>query len=339
MRRKGAILAGLVVLLAGAVFLYVNNQKTAQRPAAKTEDRRPQLKQLVAEQEIDSAKAEANYFPANKTRIDDLDAQVVDLLRQLPGVVHVDVAVAAAKPMCRIVHLRDYHFVPKELYTIDVKQAHGREFTTDEINRLHQEVLLEVELVQLEQMALLRCLIKHHGLKKVFSEGFSPGELEAYREKIAVLRSMEREQVPQVRKQLEDVRKLLEGATGEKKKKAEAIESDLATMLDEHKHRLLEMGVAGHLLISGELEDVLPLEDADALEEAKPISPSGSVKNDPIKIAARNDAQVRAVMRHGPVAVIVLGGAHDLTRSIQRFGGGNCEYLRVTTKRFKEFAE
>jgi hypothetical protein len=37
--------------------------------------------------------------------------------------------------------------------------------------------------------------------------------------------------------------------------------------------------------------------------------------------------------------VIVLGGSHDLSASIQRFGGGNCEYLRVTTKRFREIAE
>jgi hypothetical protein len=337
-RRKGAVLACLVSLLAGAVIVYVNNQKIAQLPAAKTEDRRPKLKRLVAEQEIESAQAVAGYLPKNKTRIDDLDSPLADLLRQLPGVVHVEVAVAAAKPTCRIVHLRDYHFVPKDLYALDMKQAHGRELTDDEIDRLHQELLLEVELVQLEQMALLRCLIKHHGLKKVFSEGFSPGELEAYREKIAVLRSMEKEQVPQVRRQLEDVRKLLEGATGEKKEKAEAIESDLVTMLDEHKHRLLEMGAAGRLLTSGELEDVLPLEDADALEKAKPISPSGSVRNDPVKIEARHDAQVRAVMKDGPVAVIVLGGAHDLTGSIKRLGV-NCEYLRVTTKRFKEFAE
>src|SRR5437016_6710909 len=106
MRRKGAVLAGLVVLLAGAVFVYVNNQKTAPSHPAQIEDRRPKLKQLVAEQEIESAQAVARYLPKNKTRIDDLDAQVVDLLRQLPGVVHVEVAVVAPKPTCRIVHLR-----------------------------------------------------------------------------------------------------------------------------------------------------------------------------------------------------------------------------------------
>jgi hypothetical protein len=70
-------------------------------------------------------------------------------------------------------------------------------------------------------------------------------------------------------------------------------------MLDEHKHRLLEMGAAGRLLISGELEDVLPLEHANALEKAKPISPNGDVKLDPQKIELRHEAQVQAAMKQG----------------------------------------
>ena len=154
-----------------------------------------------------------------------------------------------------------------------------------------------------------------------------------------MLKAMDQEQVPKVRNQLEEVRKLIEGATGERKEKAQEIEKQLVAMLDEHKERLLEMGAAGRLLISGELEDVLPLEDAEALANAKPISPSGGVKLDPVKIEARHDAQVKALMKEGPVAVIVLGGAHDLSSSVQRLGGGNCEYLRVTPKRFREIGE
>ena len=60
---------------------------------------------------------------------------------------------------------------------------------------------------------------------------------------------------------------------------------------------------------------------------------------DPQKIEARHDAQVRAMMKEGPVAVIILGGAHDLSGGIQRHSGDRCEYLRVTTKRFKEISE
>ena len=283
MRRAIPILVVVVGIVALAFWPKENSGSNTPPDASRPhlheiENRIPKLKKQIAEQEVESAQALAKYAPKSQTRIDDLGSPVTDLLRQVAGVVQVDVGVEAKKPTSRIVHLRDWHSVPKEHFAIDMKQAHARELATEEIDRLHQELLLEVELVQIEQMVALRCLIKPHGLKKVFSEGFSPEELTTYREKIAVLRGMENEQIPQLRTQLEETRKLVEGATGDKKEKAEAIQSQLVTMLDEHKHRLLEMGAAGRLLISGELEDVLPLEDADAMQKAKPISPSGGVE-------------------------------------------------------------
>ena len=333
----------LLVIVFGAVALAFwlkgnSGSPTSPTTPVTTEDRIPKLKKQIAEQEGESAHAVTEYAPKIKTPLHELDSSVVDLLRQLPGVVQVEVGVAAKNPTSRIIHLRDWHYVPRELFALDMKAAHERELSADEIDRLHEELLLEVQLVQVEQMAVLRCLIQHHGLKKVFSEGFAPNELEAYREKIAVLKAMDSEQVPQVRMQLDEVRKLIEGATGEQKENAQAIEAQLLTMLDEHKHRLLEMGAAGRLLISGELEDVLPLEEAEALEKAKPVTPSGGVKLDPVRVEARHDAQVKHATAGGPVAVIVLGGAHDLSDAVRRFGG-KCEYLRMTTKRFGEVSD
>jgi hypothetical protein len=187
-------------------------------------------------------------------------------------------------------------------------------------------------------MGLLRCLIKHNGLKRVHSEGFSPNELEAYREKIAVLKAMEKEQIPQLRQQLEDVRQLIDTLNGEAKEEAHGIERQLLTLLDAHNERILEMGAAGRLLIAGELEDVLPLEGDGAMEKAKPITPDGTVKVEENKLEARHDAQLRELTKAGPVSVIVLGGAHDLTGSIRRVGNG-WEYLRLTTKGFREAGE
>lgn len=149
---------------------------------------------------------------------------------------------------------------------------------------------------------------------------------------------MNNEQVPRLREQLREVRRLLDDTRGEDAEAARAIEAQVVTMLDEHKLRLLEVGAAGRLLISGELDGVWPLEDAEALERARPISPSGAVTVDPVKIEARHDAQVTAALGHGAVAVIVLGGAHDLSASVKRFSG-RCEYLRVTTKRFRDVVE
>ena len=144
---------------------------------------------------------------------------------------------------------------------------------------------------------------------------------------------MEEKQIPRVRKQLEEVRSLKSNGADEK---IRVIESQLEKMLDEHKIRMLEMGAAGRLMISGDLNDVLPLEDGDALDAANPVSPNGR-KFDPEKIEARHDAHLRLITKKGPVGFIILGGAHDLSESVQRMG--ECEYLRVTTKGYRAIAE
>lgn len=63
------------------------------------------------------------------------------------------------------------------------------------------------------------------------------------------------------------------------------------------------------------------------------------MKLDPEKLSARRDAQVKAVLDEGAFRLIVLGGFHDLSASVRRLGLGKCEYLRITTRRFKEFSE
>ncbi len=40
-------------------------------------------------------------------------------------------------------------------------------------------------------------------------------------------------------------------------------------MLDQHKVRLLEIGPAGRVLVAGEIDEVLPLDNADLLDKAK----------------------------------------------------------------------
>lgn len=332
---------GILVVVIGAValaFLLKGNSRTATPTPAALENRIPALKKRLAEREKEIEQAVAAYSPKTDSRIDDLSAHAAETLRGLPGVVQVEVLVKSDKPSGRIIHLRDWHYVPKDLYALDMKHVHGRDLTEQELDQLHQELLLDAEIVQLEQMALLRCLIKHHGLKRVHSEGFSPNELEAYREKIAVLKAMENDQIPKLRQQLEDVRQLIGTLNGEAKGKAQGIERELVALLDAHNERMLEMGAAGRLLIAGELEEVLPLEGDGAMEKAKPITPDGSVRIEENKLEARHDAQLQELTKAGSVSVIVLGGAHDLSNSIRRAGNG-WEYLRMTTMGYREAGE
>jgi hypothetical protein len=101
----------------------------------------------------------------------------------------------------------------------------------------------------------------------------------------------------------------------------------------------LELGAPGRLLIAGEIDEVLPLDDADLLDRARPVTPQGKIRLDPERLKARQGAQVKAVLAKGVFGLIVLGGAHDLSDAVRRLGHGQCDYIRVTTRRFREFGE
>src|SRR5262249_5014880 len=117
-----------------------------------------------------------------------------------------------------------------------------------------------------------------------------------------------------------------------------ALERGLLDLLGKYRHDVLRFGAAGRLLVAREIEAVLPLDDAELLDRARPVA-GGEVKPDPERVKARQDAQARAALKSGPVAVIVLGGSHDLSESVRALGRGSCEYLRVTTKRYREGTE
>ena len=63
--------------------------------------------------------------------------------------------------------------------------------------------------------------------------------------------------------------------------------------------------------MSGEDLELLPLDDGKLLEEPKPIAPDGA------KLSARHDGQVQAALKGAGFALVILGGAHDLTASAE----------------------
>jgi hypothetical protein len=83
---------------------------------------------------------------------------IVASLRQLSEVARVEYTGPADSPMI-LIHLRDWHHVPRELCKLD-----GIDF---------EENLAIVEKVQDDQLAIARFLIREHGLTEMFSEGLS----------------------------------------------------------------------------------------------------------------------------------------------------------------------
>jgi hypothetical protein len=263
----------------------------------------PELQQLVDEQERLSAQALSTYDAHAAGHLDDLTCSVEALLRRLPGVAEVEVSVRADKPTHRIIHLRDWHYVPRDLYAVGLQASSRRRLTEEEIDRLHEELCLEVEIVQLEHLALLRCLTRFYGLTRVFSEGLTPGDVPEYHERIRLLRDVEAGKMPQLREQLEATRTLKKGMVQhgrentENYRQASDVESDLMGLMWGHKQQLLEVGIPGRLLIAEDIAEVLPLEDADLLEAAKPVTPNGKLKVDAMKVNARRMPWSRQLLR------------------------------------------
>ncbi len=70
----------------------------------------------------------------------------------------------------------------------------------------------------------------------------------------------------------------------------------------------------------------MPDDDA-TLVQAKPITADGQAPSiEPAKLAARHDAQVKAVVKRGS-GLVILRGPHDLSDSVRRPGmGQDCTY-------------
>jgi len=120
------------------------------------------------------------------------------LLADLPDlkshrdVASVKVAVECDNPRLTIIHIRDWHFVDEERFTLDVRDESDTKLSDDEVSTLFAEHRVTVETVQKQQSRVVRALIKKHGVKQVFQEGFTDAELPDYTKLIDVLRDFKK---------------------------------------------------------------------------------------------------------------------------------------------------
>jgi len=77
------------------------------------------LRQLVRETREAAARAVDSYCPTMKDSLDDLGTPVPDLLCRLPEIAKVSIHKPVDRPTHRIVHLTDWHFLPKDLFAAD----------------------------------------------------------------------------------------------------------------------------------------------------------------------------------------------------------------------------
>lgn len=250
----------------------------------------------------------------------------------------VDVKLAQQSPLSRLVQLNDLHVVARDLFAVEVRAVAGKPLTDEDVDLLYHEHLLQVELVQLQQMAVLRCLAKHHGLKRVYIERLTAEDMPGLMERAKMHKELQ-QSLDARQKEASALMKQIAAAgntDSERYQKAKTVEKQLQDIADKHQAEMLDLGAAVRLMVAGELAEVLPLDDARLLDLAKPVVTEGRLVFDKAKVAEREDAMVKNALAKDALAVIVLGGSHDLTGSVQRVGPPWCEYVRVTVKAYAE---
>src|SRR5438105_3528722 len=68
------------------------------------------------ERETEAKKSERGYVPGAVGRIDDLTVSAAAILRQLPGVIDVQIHALDGPVTGRLIHLRDWHYVSRDFF-------------------------------------------------------------------------------------------------------------------------------------------------------------------------------------------------------------------------------
>ncbi len=220
-------------------------------------------------------------------------------LRDMPYVHQVATRLNNPDASCRIIHIKDWHFVGFEEFAADVHSQQDEPVDGDGTIELYKQHLDAVEAVQKEQVALLSAILDKLDVSAVFVEGLTERDMPVF--------------------------KAISRMIAEKEKTGELV-GLWETML---RH-----GAVGRLYRQGVLKDVLPLEDEAAYAAANPVGENGTVEFDAARNEKREDAQARNLLARQGVVVVILGGAHDLTDNLRRLAGDDVQYVQVETKAY-----
>jgi hypothetical protein len=235
-------LAGVLIVLAlVASVWYWSGCRRSETALSSLRLRIGDLRGRIEKERTASAEAVEKYRHQDNSKVDDLGRPVEDILRQLPGVVSVEVVPAEGKPARRLIHLRDFHYVPRDLFALELRGQGA--ISEEEMDLRYQEHLVQVELVQLEHLALLRCLARRHGLRRVYVEGMAPEGVKNFREIVAALKKVE----TRLYEQLQDIQGVLQEAKEgtERHAKAKEVAKEVLGPLERFQLDVLSLGMGG----------------------------------------------------------------------------------------------
>lgn len=248
-------------------------------------------------------------------------------LNGLPHVASIE-GNAVTRPERTVIHLRDWHLVPRDLFAKDVQAGAGRELSEAEVDRLYAEHLDAVEAVQKQLDAVVRELAKRNVGLPVYAEGLTDDGVNVFKLKATALSEVGKEQIPEARRSLAEVKAM-------KGKEAADLAKQYEALIAKHRVETLELGAVLAPCAEGLIE-VRALEDADALAEAEPRWRGGKLLPNLEATRGREDAMAkRLASAKEPLVIVLLGGAHDLCEPLSK-AAPRTRYVRLTTNAYRE---
>ena len=226
---------------------------------------------------------------------------IVEELRKSPGVAEVSQPVTGER---FVIHVRDWHWVPFEYLAAELPA----DTASENLARAYVEHLDEVRTVQQEQFLVLQSLADG-GVTTVFREGLTP-----------------------------DIEPVFPAAS----RALWCRHSEIPEIGDElfKTPNVLSLGSPGRLLAKGHVKQVYAADTDATLKLTNPLKADGRLLEVPSEsIEKREDHIVRQMLNTGQTAVVVLGGAHDLTDNVKRLSNGNTGLIVVTTRAFRKLDE
>jgi hypothetical protein len=219
-------------------------------------------------------------------------------------------------PPSEVIHILNYQCIPPGIYANDFRSLPELKRTNDQIDQKSIMSLDDAEALQNQQKKLLRELIKKHNVKKVYVEWLTE---ENQRRTMNFIRDL----------------KIVE----QMKKNRSTPESEFDRILAaQERLDLLELGAAGQIVVSGELEAIVPADNSKTIDSTNLIQADDKIVFNWTPKETRAIAIAKNLLHGRGVVVTLLGGNHDLSEKLEQQSTG-VKYTRIAVPQYVEIME
>ena len=296
---------GIARFLILAVYGCADNQLPPQSVAVSSIDERWNLHERLRKDQslIQHALLEAERLGVNcdssiPFQVNDLNDPVLDGVAKLPGVISVTTS-ETVRPTSRIIHLISSEVPTKSNFHLALKQMADGGVSQKQLDCLYDEYLLQIRIMQIEHAVIVRCLVRNHGLRRIYVESITHGD--------CVL-SQNGPEVDGHGSVLDRIEKSRVDAVGTSHWMKE-LQSDFPSEFEGWKIKEAQKSASESIL-----------------QQFNNVARLVQKRNEQLM-----DAEVRSILIEDSCCLIV-GDDNDFTENVNRLADGKCEYIRIQTK-------